>query len=99
MPISTVTNEDCMIMMSRYPDKFFELAIVDPPYFEKGGTPEYYRSRLGASNHKPIIDTWVNWMRTISKRPKRDLKNRQRNSSYLIRSGIHPTPIAMNIEN
>ena len=32
MPISTVTNEDCMIMMSRYPDKFFELAIVDPPY-------------------------------------------------------------------
>lgn len=27
-----VTNEDCMIGMSRYPDKYFELAIVDPPY-------------------------------------------------------------------
>ena len=30
--ISEVTNEDNMIMMSRYPDKFFDLAIVDPPY-------------------------------------------------------------------
>lgn len=30
--ISQVTNEDCMELMSRYPDKFFELAIVDPPY-------------------------------------------------------------------
>jgi len=25
-------NEDCMIGMRRYPDKHFELAIVDPPY-------------------------------------------------------------------
>jgi site-specific DNA-methyltransferase (adenine-specific) len=30
--ISQVTNEDCMQFMSRYPDKYFELAIVDPPY-------------------------------------------------------------------
>jgi site-specific DNA-methyltransferase (adenine-specific) len=30
--VSEVYNEDCMIGMSRYPDKFFELAIVDPPY-------------------------------------------------------------------
>lgn len=28
----TITNEDNMIMMSRYPDKYFDLAIVDPPY-------------------------------------------------------------------
>lgn len=27
-----ITNEDCMDLMSRYPDKYFELAIVDPPY-------------------------------------------------------------------
>ena len=25
-------NEDCMVGMARYPDKYFELAIVDPPY-------------------------------------------------------------------
>ncbi len=30
--VSQVTNEDCMELMSRYPDKYFELAIVDPPY-------------------------------------------------------------------
>lgn len=27
-----ITNEDCMELMSRYPDKHFDLAIVDPPY-------------------------------------------------------------------
>jgi site-specific DNA-methyltransferase (adenine-specific) len=30
--ISEVYNEDCMIGMARYPDKYFDLAIVDPPY-------------------------------------------------------------------
>lgn len=28
----TITNEDNLILMKRYPDKYFELAIVDPPY-------------------------------------------------------------------
>ena len=27
-----ITNEDNMQLMARYPDKYFELAIVDPPY-------------------------------------------------------------------
>lgn len=27
-----ISNEDNMILMSRYPDKYFDLAIVDPPY-------------------------------------------------------------------
>jgi site-specific DNA-methyltransferase (adenine-specific) len=31
-PLSIVTNEDNMQMMARYPDGFFDLAIVDPPY-------------------------------------------------------------------
>jgi site-specific DNA-methyltransferase (adenine-specific) len=29
---SIVTNEDCMAVMARYPDKYFDLAVVDPPY-------------------------------------------------------------------
>jgi len=29
---STVFNEDCMTVMARYPDKYFDLAVVDPPY-------------------------------------------------------------------
>ena len=32
MPTSDVFNEDCMKVMSRYPDKYFDLAVVDPPY-------------------------------------------------------------------
>lgn len=28
----TITNEDNMVMMSRYPDKHFDLAIVDPEF-------------------------------------------------------------------
>ena len=27
-----ITNEDNMFLMSRYPDNYFDLAIVDPPY-------------------------------------------------------------------
>lgn len=29
---SVVFNEDCMVGMARYPDKYFDLAVVDPPY-------------------------------------------------------------------
>ena len=29
---SIVFNEDCMTVMSRYVDKYFDIAIVDPPY-------------------------------------------------------------------
>lgn len=31
-PKSEVFNQDCMIGMRQFPDKYFELAIVDPPY-------------------------------------------------------------------
>ena len=36
----TITNEDNMELMARYPDNYFDLAIVDPPYgigVNKGG--------------------------------------------------------------
>ena len=32
MPESIVFNEDCMQGMKRYPEKYFDLAVVDPPY-------------------------------------------------------------------
>ena len=28
----TITNEDNMDLMTRYPDNYFDLAIVDPPF-------------------------------------------------------------------
>jgi site-specific DNA-methyltransferase (adenine-specific) len=27
-----ITNEDSMEFMARYPDKYFDLALIDPPY-------------------------------------------------------------------
>lgn len=45
--ISEVFNEDCMIGMAKYPDKFFDLAIVDPPYgIEEDGRNNYTRGKL-----------------------------------------------------
>ena len=43
----TITNEDNMELMARYPDKYFDLAIVDPPYginrLHSGGMPKSSR--------------------------------------------------------
>ena len=42
-----ITNEDNMELMARYPDKYFDLAIVDPPYGigEDGGKARTRRSK------------------------------------------------------
>ena len=34
----TITNEDNMLLMARYPDNYFDLAIVDPPYGINAGS-------------------------------------------------------------
>lgn len=37
LQMNTLYNLDCMIGMSEFPDKFFDLAVVDPPYgLDKG---------------------------------------------------------------
>lgn len=50
--ISEVTNEDNLIMMGRYPDKFFDLAIVDPPY----GIERFKKGSLRFDKKKKHID-------------------------------------------
>lgn len=37
MAESVVFNEDCVEVMKRYPDGYFDLAVVDPPYGAGGG--------------------------------------------------------------
>jgi site-specific DNA-methyltransferase (adenine-specific) len=46
--ISEVYNEDCMAVMARYPDKYFDLAVVDPPYGIGASRPtgHYARNQL-----------------------------------------------------
>jgi site-specific DNA-methyltransferase (adenine-specific) len=57
-PISQVTNEDCMKLMSRYPDKFFELAIVDPPYGIGAGKKSFQSGTRKSYNH--LCKDWDN---------------------------------------
>ena len=47
-------NEDCMIGMARYPDKYFDLAIIDPPYGigESGDTNSSRSCIATAKNYK-----------------------------------------------
>ena len=54
----TITNECNMELMARYPDNYFELAIVDPPYgigagvSKTGGASKHNSmSRLKANTH------------------------------------------------
>lgn len=54
-PVSKVTNEDNMEMMKRYPDNFFELAIVDPPY---GLNISVDLFKLGQTNKKNGYKEW-----------------------------------------
>jgi site-specific DNA-methyltransferase (adenine-specific) len=62
--ISEVTNEDCMEGMARYPDKYFDLAIVDPPYGigesnkQRKNTPS--KKWKSAKNKKYIKKEWDN---------------------------------------
>lgn len=41
----SITNEDCMALMKRYPDKYFDLAIVDPVYGIDGNSHRKNLSR------------------------------------------------------
>ncbi|MHB0965520.1 MAG: DNA-methyltransferase [Bellilinea sp.] len=41
---ATILHQDCLEYMATLPDKAFDLAIVDPPYFEGPNKPGFYRN-------------------------------------------------------
>lgn len=45
--ISNTYNMDCMEALRGFPDKFFDLAVVDPPYGSGGGRSTEYGERFG----------------------------------------------------
>jgi site-specific DNA-methyltransferase (adenine-specific) len=50
-PISIAENIDNMEFMARYPDKYFDLAIVDPPYgIGEDGRNNHTRSKLAKAS-------------------------------------------------
>lgn len=65
MALSEVFNMDCMEGMKQYPDKYFDLAIVDPPY----GGGQHFNFRFGEKVYEskaPSPEYWFELLR-ISK--------------------------------
>lgn len=54
-------NVDCMEYMRTLPDKAFDLAVVDPPYFNGPERRGYYGSKvskIGVHRDYPISPAW-----------------------------------------
>lgn len=61
MPESIVYNVDCMDYMRMLPNKAFDLAVVDPPYFSGPEKRGYYgskESKIGVHRDYPISPDW-----------------------------------------
>lgn len=59
--MNIVYNMDCMEYMRTLPDKEFDLAVVDPPYFSGPERRGYYGSRvskIGVHRDYPISPEW-----------------------------------------
>lgn len=70
---SEVYNEDCIIGMKRYPDKYFDLAVVDPPYglgasvVNSGGRFKRYHNPNGNWDIETPNDDYWNELFRVSK--------------------------------
>jgi len=71
----TITCEDNMELMARYPDNYFDLAIVDPPYGiginvsmgrRKGDKKSKYHKFAGNDNETPTAE-YFNELKRVSK--------------------------------
>lgn len=67
----TITREDNMQLMSRYPDRYFDIAIVDPPYgilnkTPRGGDHKFNKDEYSQWDNKPD-DTYFNELFRVSK--------------------------------
>ena len=52
---------DCMEYMKTVPDKYFELAIVDPPYFEQYGKKNYTGSDISTTGIRRQTNAIKHW--------------------------------------
>jgi len=57
----TISNEDNMVLMARYPDNYFELAIVDPPYGINAAKEKFTPKNQTWSRKKKVGYKSKNW--------------------------------------
>lgn len=60
--LNKLYNIDCMLAIKKIPDKYFDLAIVDPPYFKGPNKRGFYGRRVNKLNIKrhqyTTIEDW-----------------------------------------
>jgi len=56
-----ITNENNIALMARYPDNYFNIAIVDPPYFEEYGCRNYTGASVTKKGVKRMSTDIKNW--------------------------------------
>ena len=53
---------DCLEGMKQIPDQYFDLAIVDPPYYSGPERRGYYGKKVGSTGvfrvYNPSVQTW-----------------------------------------
>jgi site-specific DNA-methyltransferase (adenine-specific) len=59
--ISEFLNIDCLPAMKKYPDNFFDLAIVDPPYFSGPEKRRYYGRKVSPIGVKRLYGETSEW--------------------------------------
>lgn len=60
-------NADCMEIMREYPDKYFDLAVVDPPYGSGGSSSTAPASVDGLTSSGMISRTGGKWAAKFGK--------------------------------
>lgn len=63
-----ITNEDNMLLMARYPDNYFDLAIVDPPYgIGISSNPVRQQHKKKNWDNKIPLEKYFNELKRVSK--------------------------------
>ena len=87
-------NMDCLEEMKEFPDNYFDLAIVDPPYGDGGGTGSV---KMGADLEETLIDTSRSvcrtggtWAKKYTKKSLRGILPQEKNTlkSYSVSHAI-----------
>lgn len=64
--LNKIYNQDCMDGMKEIPDKFFDLAIVDPPYFSGPERRGFY----GGTSARSACSAIMKNLKTGQSRPR-----------------------------